>query len=241
MSRVRKGAIAPIVIGVIGCAILAGLSAWQLQRLAWKEGLIATLEARLTAGAVALPASPAPADEFLRVEVTGRFPGEDGTHGHPDAPFLTTRDREPGYRILQPFETAEGRRIMVDRGFEPAARKNEAGFAIRPTPAPAGEVTLTGALRFPEETADPPFGQRDNVWVARDLATMARVFGTEPLLLVSETPTDVADGWPQPMPLTVDLPNNHLNYAITWALLCLVWAVMSIVWLRRELRAADRG
>ncbi|MDT8343616.1 MAG: SURF1 family protein [Thermohalobaculum sp.] len=240
MTRTRRGAIAPIVIGVGGVAILLGLCAWQVQRLAWKEALIATLAQRLTRPAVEMPAEPALADEFLRVTVTGRFEGAPGSHGHPDAPFLTTREREPGYRVIQPFTLGDGRRVMVDRGFIPAALKNEAGLALRPTPAPAGEVTLTGALRFPGETAEPPFGARDNVWVARDLDAMARVFGAEPVLVVAETATAGPDGWPQPMPLTVDLPNNHLNYAITWGLLALVWAVMAAVWTRRELRAAGR-
>lgn len=236
MTRIRRGAVAPIVIGVVGVAILLGLSAWQVQRLAWKEALIDRLEARLALAPVPLPQAPAPGDEFLRVEIAGSFDDAEGSHGHPDAPFLTTRDREPGYRIIQPFTLENGRRVMVDRGFVPAALKNEGGLAVKPTPAPEGKVTLTGALRFPDETADPPFGARDNVWVARDLSAMAEVFGTEPVLVVSETPTGGEDGWPQPMPLTVDLPNNHLNYAITWALLALVWAVMSGFWLRRELR-----
>ncbi|MCL5778796.1 SURF1 family protein [Limibaculum sp. FT325] len=240
MMRIRRGAIAPIVIGVLGVAILLGLCAWQVQRLAWKEGLIATLEARLERAPAALPAAPGPEDEFLRVAVTGRFDGEAGSHGFPDAPFLTTRAREPGYRLIQPFRLADGRRIMVDRGFVPAALKNEGGFAVRPTPAPGGEMTLTGALRFPNETADPPFGARDNVWVARDLGAMARVFAADPVLVVSETSSAGPEGWPQPMPLEVDLPNDHLGYAITWGSLALVWALMSAVWLRRELRAAGR-
>jgi len=240
MTRTRRGIIAPIVIGVTGVAILIGLCIWQVQRLEWKEALIATLEARLSSTPVAMPADPGPGDEFLRVAVSGRFEGATGSHGFADAPFLTTRDREPGYRIIQPFTLSDGRRVMVDRGFLPAALKNESGRATRPTPAPAQEVTLTGALRFPEERADPPFGARDNVWVARDLSAMARVFGAEPVLVVAETPTAVGGPWPRPMPLRVDLPNDHLNYAITWGSLALIWAVMSGLWLRREMAVPPR-
>ncbi|MBK0397920.1 SURF1 family protein [Limibaculum sp. M0105] len=241
MTRSHRGIFAPIVIGVSGVAILIGLCVWQIQRMTWKEALIDTLEARLSSEPVALPAGPDAADEFLRVRITGRFDDAPGGHGFADAPFLTTREREPGYRIIQPFATSDGRHVMVDRGFLPASLKNEDGRAVRPTPAPAEDLTLTGALRFPDETADPPFGARDNVWVARDLAAMARIFGTEPVLVVSETPTAVGGAWPQPMPLTVDLPNSHLNYAITWGSLALVWAVMAGVWLRRELAASKDG
>ena len=57
MAVSRKRAIAPIVIGVIGTAILLMLGAWQVQRLSWKEGLIAGIEARMAADPVPLPAS----------------------------------------------------------------------------------------------------------------------------------------------------------------------------------------
>ena len=38
--------ILPLLFGLIGAAILLGLGTWQVQRLAWKEGVIAAAEAR---------------------------------------------------------------------------------------------------------------------------------------------------------------------------------------------------
>ena len=61
-------------MGIGGVAILVSLGMWQVQRLAWKEGILAEIEARIAADPVALPASVDPvADEYLPVEVTGRF------------------------------------------------------------------------------------------------------------------------------------------------------------------------
>ncbi|MEM7497511.1 MAG: SURF1 family protein [Pseudomonadota bacterium] len=239
MTAPQRRAIAAIILGVAGTATLTALCLWQLQRLDWKLGLIASLEERLVAEPVPLPAEPTMEDEFLRVFVTGRFEAQPGRHGFTDAPFLTPRDKRPGYRVLQPFTLEDGRRIMVSRGWVPVAAKNEGGRASLPTPAPAGAVTLTGALRFPDDPQSPAFGPSDNVWIARDLDVMAELFGTEPVLLVSETATPGADGTaPQLQPLTVNLKNDHLGYAITWGMLAAVWAVMSGLLAFREWRRA---
>ncbi|MEO1775411.1 MAG: SURF1 family protein [Pseudomonadota bacterium] len=238
MSDSLRRAAAPLILGVAGTAALIALCLWQLERLDWKLGLIAELEERLAAPPMALPATPDPAaHEFRRVTVTGRFTGELGAHGQPDAPLLATRDKAPGYRIIQPFETVEGRRIMVSRGWVPLEAKNTGGRAVREIPVPADEVTLTGALRWPDDPQSPAFGPNDNVWIARDLAIYAEVFGVEPLLLVAETETPgPTTRSPIPQPLTVNLRNPHEGYAITWGLMALAWVMMSGIWLRSRLR-----
>lgn len=239
-ARRRPRAVAAVVFGVVGTATLLGLMTWQLQRLAWKEGLIATLETRLGAEPVALPVSPEIATmEFRRVSLEGRFTGAAGAHGFADAAYLTTlKPWGPGYRVVQPFETTDGRTILVDRGYAPVETKNEGGAAARPTPAPEGALSLTGALRWPQDGdyfADEAAGPADNVWLTRSVARLAPLWGAEPMLVVAETDTAVGD-WPKPRPVTVDLPNDHLSYAVTWGSLAAIWAVMSALLARRELR-----
>lgn len=227
-SRFKR--IGVLVTGALGVAVLIGLSVWQFQRLEWKEGVIATLEARLAAEPGPLPAAFDPAtQEFTRVTVTGAFDGAHGAHGFADAPLLTTlRPYGPGYRVIQPFETTDGRRVMVDRGYLPIVEKNANGAAARPTPAPAGPISVTGALRWPDDGGDgAPYGERDNVWTARDLARMSELFGAEPALIVAESSTAVGE-WPIPQPIdTLGVPNNHLEYALTWAALAAAWAAMT--------------
>lgn len=218
-----------IVTGIVGVAVLVGLCIWQVQRLAWKEGVIAQLEARLAEPPKALPETFDPdRQEFSRVRINGRFSGEMGQHGFADAPLLTSRKFiGPGYRIIQPFDLTDGRRIMVDRGFAPVETKNQRGIASRPTPAPDGVVEIVGALRWPEVSSDQAYGTNDNVWTARDLSTMAQLFGAEPALVVAETSTAVGD-WPKADPIrAVNVRNNHLEYAITWAALAIGWAIMT--------------
>lgn len=225
------------LFGAGGFAVLVSLCVWQVQRLSWKEGLIATLEDRLSAAPTAIAADPDPEqDEFTRVIVTGRFTGAIGDHGFADAPLLTSlRPYGPGYRVIQPFELTDGRLFMVDRGFAPVASKNLQGAAARPTPAPASDITLIAALRWPDEGGDgPAYGASDNVWINRDMAAMADLFGSEQILLISDTDTSVGE-WPLAQPLrSVDIRNNHMEYAITWASLALIWGVMSLLLWRRR-------
>jgi surfeit locus 1 family protein len=248
-ARRRPRLLAAVLLTAAGAALLFGLMAWQLQRLDWKEGLIALLETRLAQPVTALPETfERSTDEFRRVEIEGRFTGETGAHGFPDAAFLTTvRPWGPGYRIVQPFEAVGGRTVLVDRGFVPLAEKNVEAAAARPTPAPEGEVALTGALRWPQGAdffADQGAGRADNVWLTRAVETLAPLWGAEPVLVVAETDTGVGD-WPRPRPVSVDLPNDHLGYAVTWGGLGFAWLAMGGLLIRRELRrpalAAPRG
>lgn len=78
----------------------------------------------------------------------------------------------------------------------------------------------------------------NNIWFARDVPKMAAALGTEPVLLIAKSKTD-----PNVVPLPVDtegIPNDHLQYAITWFSLALIWAAMTGFFLWRG-RAKDKG
>lgn len=239
-SVFRPRALGALAFGAVGVSILLALMTWQLQRLAWKEALIATLEERLAAPPIALPPAPEQqAHEFRRVTLTGRFTGAVGAHGFTDAAYLTTlRPHGAGYRIVQPFRTTDARLVLVDRGYAPVAAKNDGGRAALPLPAPEGETALVGALRWPQDAdwfADKGAGPSDNVWLTRSLNSLAPLWGAEPVLVVAETPT-ATGAWPIPDPVSVNLPNDHLGYAVTWGGLALVWAAMTVALVWREMR-----
>ena len=67
---------------------------------------------------------------------------------------------------------------------------------------------------------------------------MAAFLDTGPVLLVTRDAPDMA-GAPMPMPVdTAMIPNDHLQYAITWFSLAAIWLAMSLYFLRRP--RADR-
>ncbi|MEP5730624.1 MAG: SURF1 family protein [Sulfitobacter sp.] len=211
-----------IIIGLGGAAILVALGVWQMQRLAWKQGVIADINARIVAASVAIPAQPDPTtDRFLPVEATGRFTGDTRRV------LVSQKETGAGYRLITVFET-EDRRVLVDRGF---VASDDKGIAT-----PHLQVTVQGNLQWPQEidSFTPEPDRANNIWFARDVPTLAAELKTDPVLIVAR---NVTNDDPVVTPLPVDtsrIPNNHLQYAITWFSLAAVWLAMSLLFLRRR-------
>lgn len=216
----------PMILGLGGAAVLVSLGLWQLQRHDWKQGVLAAMEARIGAAPVALPAVPAAQrDQYLAVEVTGRYSGE-GL-----AVLVSRRQVGPGVRRVDVLEADGGRRILVDRGFVPEAQRAQSGPA-------AGAARVQGNLLWPDEvdgfTPVPDLGR--GLWFARDLPAMAAHLGAEPVLVVLRA-SDPADPEVEPMPVdTSAIPDNHLGYAVQWFGLAAVWLGMTAFWLWRNRR-----
>ncbi len=216
-----------LVFGIVGGGLLLSLGIWQVRRLAWKQGVLAEIETRIAADPVALPAAPDPErDRYLPVRVSGTM-GAQELHV-----LVSTRDFGAGYRIIAPFVTDAGRRILIDRGFIPTPAKD--------APRQTGAMEITGNLHWPQEidsfTPAPEPGK--NIWFAREVPTLAATLDTEPVLLIARSQTD-----PNvvPLPVTsVGIPNDHLQYAVTWFGLALVWILMTLYFLWRT-RARSRS
>lgn len=222
--------IVPLLFGLLGAGILIWLGVWQVQRLVQKEAILADIDARIAAEPVDLPAQPDPqADKYLPVAVDGVLAG-------PELHVLVgVKDMGAGYRLIQPIDM-DGRRIMVDRGFIPLNAKERARGV--------GPARLTGNLHWPDEVdsyTPEPDAQR-GIWFARDVALMAEALESEPTLLVVRQQISGPDGAITPLPVdSSTIPNDHLQYAITWFSLAIIWLVMTsyLIWrmtwpLRRE-------
>ncbi len=219
-----KRYIGALVLGISGCAVLGALGVWQLQRLEWKEAVLAEIEERIVAAPIPLPAEPdAESQRFLPVEVAGSFDGQ-------DVPVFLSHDVGPIYRLVAAFETTDGRRIMVDRGYVPGLSMIDASART----APMEEVQVTGNLHWPDEVDRwTPAPDASGVHYARDVLQLAAALGTEPLLVVART---ASQNMPPATPLpvtTAGIPNNHLGYAVQWFGLAIVWAGMTLFLLWR--------
>lgn len=209
-----------LMFGLSGTLVLGALGVWQVQRLAWKESVLTEIEARIGAAPVVLPVRPDPeADRYLPVQVAGDIlAGEIRV-------LVSVKRVGPGYRIIAPFATQDGRRILLDRGFVPV----EAAGAARQL----GPATVIGNLHWPREIDQftPAPDLDGETWFARDVPAMAVALETEPVLLIAASQTD-----PEVTPLPVDtvgIPNDHLQYAITWFSLALIWTAMTAYFLWR--------
>ncbi|MCV2876664.1 SURF1 family protein [Rhodobacteraceae bacterium XHP0102] len=229
MAQSRFAIFSVLAFGVAGAAILIALGVWQMQRLTWKEGVLADIEARIVAAPVTLPDAPdALRDRYLPVRLEGQFLGGEGDTLRV---LVSRKGFGAGYRLISGFEDdLTGRRILVDRGFLPVAEEMRA--------APAGDFGVTGNLHWPDDrnSSTPDNDRAANIWFARDLADMAAVLDTEPYLVVlrDSSPRE-ADITPLPVD-TSAIPNDHLEYAVTWFSLAAVWLGMTayLLWRIRQ-------
>ncbi len=229
------------VLSVAAFAVLIGLGVWQLQRLQWKEGLIAEIEMRTKAEPVSLKeaVTRARAGEdvsYVRMRVDGRF--DNGKERY----LFAVSDGTPGWHVITPLTTPEGEVVLIDRGFVPYAFRDPAS---RPEGELTDAVTITGLARPPETQGlfIPDNEIEQNRWFWRDLAAMAKsVFGGDtkdvaPFFLEAER-SDIRGGWPLGGQTRLDLPNNHLQYAITWFALALCLVVIYVIYVRSRWKAA---
>jgi surfeit locus 1 family protein len=212
----------PGLAALVAFVILIGLGTWQLQRKSWKDGLIAQIASRAHGepGAI-VPATGwetwrAGEDEFRRVRVTGTFlhPFETPVYGL--APGQRGAPAQ-GYYLMTPLRLANGEIVMVNRGFVPMEMRDS---ATRPESQPAGDVTITGLVRAPEErnAFTPTDDPARNAWFARDPRAIAKArnLGRVAPFYVEADATPNPGGWPKGGQSRLELPNNHLQYAITW-------------------------
>ena len=219
----------PTLIAIPAIALMAALGIWQLQRLAWKEGLIAAVEARMGATPVALSAVLALAQddaEYRVVEVRGRF-----LHDKEAYLFAISRDQQPGAHVVTPMELAGGGVVLVDRGFVPASQQAP---ETRPEGQIAGEVTVIGVVRGPQKpgmfTPEPDLDSR--LWFVRNPTQMAAALGVSLLTpyMIEAGAAPNRGGLPLGGQTIVNFPNDHLAYAYTWFGLALALLAVYLIY-----------
>jgi surfeit locus 1 family protein len=216
MAQHRWGrALVLVAAGLLSLGF-AALGVWQLQRLAWKEALIARVEARLAAAPEPFLAQVAwPAlgidDAYRRVRLTGQWAPEH------EALVQATTELGGGYWVLTPLRMAGGAWVWVNRGFVPPEMRGPQQHA-----APLPTATVSGLLRLTEPGGGPlrrnqPEADR---WYSRDVAALSErhhLAGPVAPVFVDEA-ADPAQPqrWPRPGLTVVQFRNSHLVYALTW-------------------------
>ena len=236
-----RSLVLPALASLVALAILLGLGAWQLQRKAWKEGLIAGIQARaygepgLIVPEAEWSAWRAEQDEFRKVRVTGTFlhPLETAVYGL--APGGQRGAPAQGYYLITPLRLESGAIVLVNRGFVPTELKDP---AARPGSQLGGEATITGLVRAPEarNAFTPADDPARNLWFVRDPQAIARLHRLERVapFLIDADASPQPGGWPRGGQTLLNLPNNHLQYAVTWfgIALTLIGVFAAFAWRR---------
>lgn len=213
-----------LVLGCMaaGIAVLCALGTWQVQRLVWKEDLIATVEARTKL-------APMEINDFLDrqmlednwpyspITLTGEF-----DHSKEVFYYTTAKNVGAGWNVHTPLVMANGKSVIVNRGFIPFDYKDP---ARRIEGQVTGVQTITGLVRVPLSekpnsfVPDNALDKREFYW--KSYAQMLSLMSDAPEpdfvpFLVDADDAPNPGGFPLGGATIVSFPNSHLQYAATW-------------------------
>lgn len=219
------------------CTFLA-LGVWQVQRLQWKHALIARVDARVHADPTNLPADSVLNTqdkdrlEYLRVRVSGQY--------QPRMTALVRAATElgTGYWVMTAFDTTDGRRVWINRGYVPSGT----ALARVSAGAPSGTVNIVGLVRMTEPGGSLLQANRPDIdrWYSRDVAalTQSRSAGqTAPVFIDAQREDGARPAKalaPVPGLTVIHFADNHLGYALTWFALAILSLLAILLAWRRQ-------
>lgn len=221
----------PTLITLSAVTVMLGFSVWQLERRAWKHELIALRVARIAAPSVPLPAKvDLKLFEFRKISLRGRFL-------HAKELYVGARSlrNNLGYHVYTPFAVNDGTVVLVNRGWIPLARKET---SRRRRGQIVGEIELVGHLRIGgrKSAFTPDNVPAENFWFYVDIQAMADHVGvrTPRPFYLQAAGNPPPGGWPRPVAIWINMPDNHLQYAITWLALAVGLLVIYFLYHRRR-------
>lgn len=231
--------IVPSIAALLALAVLIGLGTWQLQRRAWKLDLIERIDNRVEGETVSLSLVKEAWEkdrdvEYYRTLLLGHFQHDLERH------LYTIVDGQAGWRIITPFATRQGDILLVDRGFVTEALKQP---EARLQGQVEGQQEMIGLARAPVERHwfAPDNDVAGNRWFWRDIpgmiASLPEADRPKALpFMVEAEEEDIPGGWPRGGVTILELPNRHLEYALTWFGLAVTLIVIFLIFARARLR-----
>ncbi len=229
-TRKFKPSVKATVTAVILIGFMVGLAVWQLQRLEWKTNMLAEMNAHMSAPPVPMPESLGDKKdwEYRRVTLAGNF-----DYSHEFLLKPRTLDGRVGYHLVTPFKRASGGTVLVNRGWI-------ADEYLKTADRPKGLLQIEGILQYPaKSTFTPDNNPAKNDWFWADAAAMGQAAGAEnvaPAIVVIAAKTPGV--YPTGGRLTIDIPNDHKQYAIFW--FCMA-GVLAFIWFLSQWRIIEEA
>lgn len=230
------GYVAVAIVFAVACAFL---SQWQFSRNDERAEQLALIEANYDAPAVAyaevVPAGAGldPQDEWRPVVLEGSYRADDQ---------VLVRNRAHGgtsaFEVLVPFESVDGRVLLIDRGWVPPGADQPEPDVV--PPAPADEISVTVRLRADEPVPSSGRSAPDGQVPTINTGLVAEQTGVTMIddglygVMVSESPAP--ETRPNALASPSEDPGPHLSYAIQWIL----FAVMGFAFIGYIIRTEVR-
>lgn len=214
----------PSLVTVFVFLVLISLGGWQLARLQWKESLLEEIHKNIKLPPVSIDTLLNDMDlskwHYRKVHLQGTFLNDLETRLIPK-----TYDGQPGYHLITPFRLQSGEVVLVNRGwisthapYESIARND-------------GVVDLVGVFSPLEPkgyfTPKNNFEKREifNIDI-HEFAEFTNLVTLLPIYIILEPQTEDHKSFPRPVGISLNIPNNHLAYALTWFGLALALLVI---------------
>jgi surfeit locus 1 family protein len=227
VTMTRPKLLLPTLSTIIMLAVLVSLGNWQLQRLAWKEAILAGIAHAEASPPAELTGAVVPA--FAKIIVHGHW--RNGVVGIYGAALGGDPANEVmGAGLLQILDRDNAPPILVDRGW----------VSTDPQPLPAtGAASVTGYARAAESaralaaTDDIP-GRHFYTLDPQKIGAIMGAPNVAPFTLIALGDAGAcakASTCPVPAATMPRPDNNHLQYALTWYGLALTLLVIYAIWL----------
>ena len=190
---------------ILFITLFCALGTWQLYRLQWKTALISEITFGLDSTPVKY--SNTLQKNYQRVVSEGRFNFEDQIYL-----YSLNESGKPGYDVITPYKTLKNENVLVNRGWIDKNLKNNSEINLK-----ENKVKITGLLReiYKANIFKPNNEIKNNIWFTLDANDLKELTGKQfsNYMIFLEKPKNKV---PIPKKVSVDVPNNHLKYAITW-------------------------
>ena len=179
------------------------LGTWQLYRLQWKQELISQISQGLKS--IPIQYTQNIRKNYQRVTLVGQYHFENQIYL-----YSLNSKGQPGFDVITPFETQNKENVLVNRGWIKKELKNNSKIN-------SSSNNITGMLRLPnrKNLFTPDNNMKENIWFSVNLDDVLEISGKKfnKFIVYLEDKTIIT---PKPKKITIDVPNNHLKYAITW-------------------------
>ena len=186
--------------------VFCALGTWQLYRLQWKLELISEITSGLKSDPIEY--SNSIKKNYQRVNTKGKFDFDKQIYL-----YSLNDSGKPGYDVVTPFRTSKNENVLINRGWIIKELKDNPSINFEP----ANKKRIVGLLReiYKPNIFKPDNDLKNNIWFSINLEDLKEATGeqfNEFVIFLEDNQVKT----PLPKKISVDVPNNHLKYAITW-------------------------
>ena len=184
--------------------LFLSLGTWQLYRLQWKQDLISQIDKGLKSTPIKY--SNKIKNDYQRVVLNGKYNYKNQIYL-----YSLNAKGQPGFDVITPFKTIEGDNVLINRGWINKEMKNKTEINL------SNKSEIFGLLRkiVKKNIFKPENDTEKNIWFSININQIKKITGknfSNHVVFLEDNVINL----PVPKKITIDVPNNHLKYAITW-------------------------